>query len=188
MYLNSNEIRWPYHHYVILFLFSLILQSCNSSQTNPMIGDLGSLVICPPSGCAGTAPLPEGVFIQRDQNKEIFLDQTDTTIEIAGLCSYSTFFDNRIEVKSGGNPITFYSVNMSSSALIPKCSMGKFFLYVDACQFKQAAIYSLQVQLIPLDNTLQPVVAEASFSVNFRRSAPALATITRQGVNYNVCP
>ncbi len=158
--------------FILLLVFSgMMLSSCSSSRDNSLLGDMNSSARCPTTGCADAAPSSEKVYLQRDNSNSIFLGALDSSLEISGSCSSSTFPDNRIEVTSGGNSVSFYAINLGTSALVPKCSMGRFYIFVDACKFNSLSGYSLQVSLKPLDQTQQVVDADASFTVNFSRIA-----------------
>lgn len=158
----------------ILFILIAIplLSSCNSSRDDSaLLGDMDSSLRCPVTGCADATPSSDSVYIQRDAVKSTFLGAGDSVLELSGSCSASTFPDNRIEVTSNGNPVTFYSVNMGSTAMIPKCSMGRFFIYIDACKFPAISGYTLQVTLRALDGSQQPVSSDSSFMATFNRTA-----------------
>ncbi len=165
----------------LIFLMCAVplLSSCGGAKDNSMLGDRDSSLRCPTSGCADLTPSSDSVYIQRDINKSTFLGAGDSVLEISGSCSASTYPDNRIEVTSAGNPVTFHAINLGSTAMIPKCSMGRFFLYVDACKFQSLSGYNLQVSLKALDENQQVVSADSSFTVSFNRNAAA---------NGNVCP
>lgn len=162
---------------LLLLVGVMLSSSCSSSRDNPLLGDRDSSLRCPSTGCVDTAPSSDSVYIQRDQNKSTFLGAGDSSVEISGTCSASTFPDNRIEITMAGNPVSFYAINMGSTAQIPKCSMGKFHLFVDACKFQALSGYNLLVSLKPIDANQGAVDVDASFTVSFNRTAAASTSV-----------
>jgi len=161
----------------VMGLFFLTLAACSSSTQNALVGDYNAAASCPETGCADNTPTSDNVYLQRDVNKTFQLGPREGILEITGTCSASTFPDNRIEITQAGDPVVFHAFNLGTSSLIPKCSMGKFNLFIDACRFREARSYNVQVSLRPIDANQQTLEAGANFNVTFNRAAAVSATV-----------
>lgn len=169
------------------FIFSL--SACNSSKQGSLIDDYNANSNCPQTGCADLSPKSDSVYLLRDANKTINLGARDSIIEISGTCSVSTYPNNRIEVShvSSGANVSPVSINLGTSSTIPKCSMGQFHIYVNACAFPGIGNIRLNLSLKPLDSAGQVVPdTSADVLVNVYRSA-AVITLAMDSVN-GVCP
>lgn len=163
----------------LLLLAFFFLQACNSSTSNPLIGDFEASSVCPPTGCADTIPKTENVFLELDNKADIYLENNDSIVELAGTCSTSTYPSNRIEVTVSGAPVaSLKGFNLGASSMVPRCSMGKFYVYLDACSTLircGAASKTVRITLVPLDQTQKPAAAETIQLNVVRRAAPVAA-------------
>lgn len=165
----------------VLFRIALILlvlpfiYACSGSSSGGLIGDFQEQSKCPPSGCADAGTKPENVYIERSDKADIYLGANDSVIDLSGSCSASTYPNNRIEVTASGATLAVKAINQGSTVSSAKCSMGKFQIYIDACQplFRNPApAVTIQVALVPLDDNNRPVsVTGASFAVSVVRQA-----------------
>lgn len=159
------------------FILILGLTSCSSSKQGELIGDYSASANCPQSGCADLSPKSDSVYLLRDKNVNINIDSRDGLIEIAGTCSASTYPNNRIEITNvaNGTAVSPLAINLGTTSTIPKCAMGQFHIFINACSFTAMGNYKFNVSLKPLDSTGQPV-ADAAVSIVvsvYRSAAPA---------------
>lgn len=147
--------------YSFFTLILALLTSCGAGQKGQLIGDYTSVNNCPASGCADSAASTDKITMASDAS-EVKVKATDRSVEIAGDCYASTFPSHIIEVAVNGSVRSPASINFGSSASILKCSMGRYNLFLNACDTPAAGRYNVTLKMKPMNEAGQYVEADGN--------------------------
>ncbi len=161
---------------LVVSTMGLILSSCGAGQKGALIGDYQAVSTCPASGCADSAASADKISFTTD-NTDIRIKPADRFVEIAGDCYVSTFPSHVIEVSVNNSIRSPASINFGSSASILKCSMGRYNVYVNACDPDLRAInrYNVTLKLKPMDEAGNYVDDGNTVNLSFVRDTVATA-------------
>lgn len=161
--------------HLFIGLFLLFLSSCGAGQKGNLIGDFQGSSTCPASGCADASASADKVSISADTT-DIRVKPNDKYIEISGNCHVSTFPSHRIDVTVNGATRSPASLNTGSTATLLRCSMGRYNLYLNACDTVAAAKYNVSVRIRPMDEGGNSVPVDSGFvNLSFSRDSAAVS-------------